>query len=86
MEATPPERHGRPKWPLIYEYSPHLDNLSPHLHSLMNMGEKRQSEKAIQGGTMLCLFVGLFLVFCFVKILLNPIVTPQKCTAAHLNE
>lgn len=66
-----PQSHGRPKWPLFYEYSPHLDNLSPHLHSFMSMGDRRQREKRIW-----CGFV-YFVVVIVLKILLNPVMTPK---------
>lgn len=75
METIPPERHGRPKWPLLSENSPHLDNSSPHLHSRMNMGDRRQREKSIRCGKWFCFVVAAAVVVF--KILFSPIMTPK---------
>lgn len=75
METTSPERHGSPKWSLLSENSPHLDNLSPHLHNCINMGDRRQREMSIQCGKWFC-FIVVIAVVVF-KILLSPIMTPE---------
>lgn len=75
METASPERHGRPKWPLLSEDSPHRDSLSPHLHSCMNMGDRRQRKTSIQCGKWFC-FIVVIAVVVF-KILLSPIMTPE---------